>query len=449
VTAAVHASHKRFDRDVAWSAFAMLVPIAVGLVGLPIIFRNVGETVFSLFLLSYGAINFAPSLDLGVARTAQRRIAYANSVHPEDQRLLVRHSLRRALTVAILAGLAVAVLGLILFPAAGGGRPLGLAMVTGVGVGVAIYANTQRGVLEGLGAFSRSALNRAGVGVLLIGASLAASFVVRDAAVISLASLLVRFPFVWEQARAIRTVMDRRSDNPDAAREDVAAGFMRESGWFALLALLAVSMSGFDRYILIAWGGLGSEALTVFLATQDMALRAIALPTALLPALMVRLAASANPATARQLSNRLFIALQPPVIIGCLGIAWLREPIAAILYPGLARAETAASISILLFGVAGSAIAQFPMTRLVAAGRARDAAVMHLLEFALYLALAPFVIGRFGAPGAAALWSGRIWLDTVLLIGWSGIRRAERSAAAEAVLLAASGGSLSLLWWLT
>jgi O-antigen/teichoic acid export membrane protein len=444
------AAHKRFDRDVAWSAFAMLLPIAAGLAGLPIIFRNVGDTVFSLFLLSYGAINFAPSLDVGVARTAQRRIAYANSIHAEDQRLLVRHSLRRALVVAVLAGLAVAVLGLILFPAVGGRSPLGLALVTGVGVSVAIYANTQRGVLEGLGAFSRSALNRAGVGVLLIGASLAASFMVRDAAVISLASLMVRFPFVWEQSRAIRAVMDRRTDNLDAVREDVAAGFMHESGWFALLALLAVAMSGFDRYILIAWGGLGGEPLTVFLATQDMALRAIALPTALLPALMVRLAASADPATARRLSNRLFIALQPPVIIGCLGIAWLREPIAAILYPGLTRAETAASIHILLFGVASSAIAQFPITRLVAAGHARIAAVMHLVEFALYLALVPFVIGRFGALGAAALWSGRVWLDTVLLIGWSGIRRTERGAAAiEAVLLAASSGSLAIIWWLT
>lgn len=98
--ASARQARSRFDRDVAWSAFAMLVPIGVGLLALPVIFRNVGEQVFTLFLLSYGAISFAPSLDLGVSRTTQRRVAYAGTLRPDMQRNLVHYSIPRADRIA-------------------------------------------------------------------------------------------------------------------------------------------------------------------------------------------------------------------------------------------------------------------------------------------------------------------------------------------------------------
>jgi O-antigen/teichoic acid export membrane protein len=441
-------SRRRFDRDVAWSAFAMLVPIGVGLLGLPIIFHNTGETVFSLFLLSYGAISFAPSLDLGVARTAQRRIAYAHRVHTEDQWVLVRHSLRRAFGVAVALSLVVSVCALLLLPTVGGGSPIGLVVVTGLGVGVGVYANTQRGILEGLGAFSRSALNRAGLGVLLIGVPVLVSFEYPDAALLSLASLVARLPFVWEQQRAIRHVMRGREVDGGGAREDVVDGFMRESGWFALLALLAVAMSGFDRYILVGLAGLTGQALAIFLATQDMALRAVAVPAALIPALTVRLAAATEVEAIGRLSRRLFLALIPPAVAGCIVVSWLSDPVAKLLYPALPVAETSATLRILLFGVAANAIAQFPAARLIAAGRARDAACMHLLEFAVYLAAAPFLVVRYGAWGAAALWSVRTCVDAALLIGWSGFGRGERQAVLEGVCLCAGLSLLALCGWL-
>lgn len=424
----------------------MLVPICAGLLGLPVIFRNVGETVFSLFLLSFGAINFAPSLDLGISRTAQRRVAFATAGHRDDQRALISLSLSRAAAIACLAGLAVALAGLLLFPAAGGASPLWLALITGLGVGVAIYANVQRGILEGLGAFSRSALNRAAVGSLLIGASLLASFFVQDAAALSLASLIVRLPFVWEQGRAIRQATQDCDHPAPPARHDARPGFMRESGWFALLSLLAVVMSGFDRYIFIGWGGLRGQDLATFLATQDMALRAIAIPAALLPVLQVRLAQAQDPANVRKLSKRLFVTLIPLVVFGCICIALISEQVAATLYPSLPRAEAAATIRVLLLGVASSAIAQFPMARLAASGRVRDATYMHLFEFALYLAVTPMVITRYGALGAAALWSGRIWLDAVLLIARSWLC-SEHDAGRETAALVCSSAILVILWW--
>lgn len=421
-------ARNQFDRDVAWSAFAMLVPIAIGLLALPVIFRNAGEQVFTLFLLSYGAINFAPSLDLGVARTAQRRVAYAATLHPDARRTVVEHALRRAMLVAIGAMLLVVAGAVLLFPLQHGRRPLGLAIVTGMGVAVAIYANTQRGVLEGLGAFSRSALNRAGVGVMLVGAPVVVSFFLRDATVLSLASLAIRFPFAWEQQRAIRNVLHRGAAPGDAAHEDLVARFMQESGWFALLSILAVAMSGFDRYLMIGWGGLGGQQLAIFLATQDLALRAVAVPAALLPALTVRLAAGNAGEAARQMARRLFLAIVPLTVAGCMGAALLAPWVAHLLYPQLPPGETTLTIRILLVGIVANVVAQFPSTRLIATGRARDAALMHSGEFLLYLAVMPLVVGTLGAPGAAALWAGRVVLDTLLLIGWSAHVQRDRAA---------------------
>ncbi|MBD8472132.1 lipopolysaccharide biosynthesis protein [Sphingomonas sp. CFBP 8765] len=420
-------TRNKFDKDVAWSAFAMLVPIAIGLLALPLIFRNVGQQVFTLFLLSYGAINFAPSLDLGVARTMQRRVAYAAPFHVETLGALVAHSLRRATIVAMAIAVFATIGAAILFPPQHDGvARIGLPLVTGLGVSLAIYANCQRGILEGLGAFSRSALNRAAVGIMLVGAPVATSFFVRDATALSLAALVVRIPFIWEQQRAIRSTVAGRVVGEDAEREDVISGFMRESGWFALLSILAVAMSGFDRYIMIGWGGLAGQTLTTFLATQDLALRAIAVPAALLPALAVRLAASNGTAAARPLARRLFLAIVPGVMLGCIGGALISPYIVHLLYPLLPVGEASAALRILFLGIAASAVAQFPMARLVAAGRARDAALMHMGELVIYLACVPLAIGHLGAVGAAGLWSGRILLDAALLTLWSGYSQKER-----------------------
>lgn len=405
----------------------MVAPIAIGLLALPLIFRNVGQQVFTLFLLSYGAINFAPSLDLGVARTMQRRVAYAAPFHVDTLSMLVTHSLRRAAVVAMAMAVLATIGAAILFPPQHGFvARIGLPLATGLGVSLAIYANCQRSILEGLGAFSRSALNRAAVGIMLVGAPVAISFFVRDATALSLAALVVRIPFIWEQQRAIRSTVAARVAGDDAQQHDVISGFMRESGWFALLSVLAVAMSGLDRYIMIGWGGLAGQALTTFLATQDLALRAIAVPAALLPALAVRLSASNGTAMARSLARRLFVAIVPGTMLGCIGGTLLSRHIVHLLYPLLPVAEGSGALRVLFLGIAASAVAQFPMARLVAAGRARDAALMHLSELVVYLACLPLAIGHFGALGAAGLWSGRILLDAAMLTLWSGYVQKER-----------------------
>lgn len=407
----------------------MLVPIAVGFAALPLLYKNAQEQAFTLFLLFYGAMSFAPSLDLGVARTAQRRIAFAATFDIGTRSALVRHSLRTAAIISAAIGMLSVLGAAYLFPHQGNESRAALSIVTGFGVGLSIYANCQRGVLEGLGAFSRSAMNRAGVGVLLIGAPVAASFFTRDASILALAALVMRTPFLWEQQRAISAAQSFQPNDAHRAPQDLTAGFMRESGWFALLSALAVAMSGFDRYILMGWGGLSGQSLVTFLATQDLALRAIAIPSALLPALTVRLASGTNRVLTQTFSRRLFMAIVPAAILGCVASAFLSAPLIRILYPQLPVSYAAPTLNMLLLGIGASAIAQFPMARLVASARARDAAFMHLAEFALYLAVAPMVISRFGAIGAAGLWSGRIVIDAALLIGWSHIVHRDRAAS--------------------
>lgn len=408
----------------------MIVPIAAGLLALPLLLRNVHQQVFTLFLLSYGAINFAPSLDLGVARTAQRRTAYAVLLPVATQSLLIRYALRRARIVSAAVALVVMAGTAELFPR----QPsliahVALVAVTGAGVAIAIYANCQRGVLEGLGAFSRSALNRAAVGIMLVCAPLLVSFIVHDAATLSLAALLVRFPFVWEQHRAIDAALARRDAAGVVSDEDMTSGFMRESGWFALFSVLAIAMSGFDRYIMIALGGLAGQPLAIFLATQDMALRAIMLPAALLPALTVRLAAGGGDRAemTRALSKRLFFVIVPGAVAGCTIGAALSRVIVRLLYPQLPVETTAATLLVLFVGIVTAAIAQFPLNRLVSAGRARDAALTHVGEFAIYLLCIPYVITNYGAQGAAAMWSGRIVLNATILVVWSGITQDDRA----------------------
>ncbi len=69
---------------------------------------------------------------------------------------------------------------------------------------------------------------------------------------------------------------------------------------------------------------------------------------------------------------------------------------------------------VLLGGVAFNIVAYFPYTAIMASGRSDVLAKLYWIELAAYVALVWFLSSRFGAVGAAAAWSIRVIIDTLI-----------------------------------
>jgi O-antigen/teichoic acid export membrane protein len=75
------------------------------------------------------------------------------------------------------------------------------------------------------------------------------------------------------------------------------------------------------------------------------------------------------------------------------------------------------AIRILAFGVLANAVAHVPSSFIAALGRPEISARFHLLELAIHVPLAWWLITRYGVTGAALAWTIRVTFDAALLFG--------------------------------
>jgi len=366
-------------------------------------------------------ISFAPSFDLGVSRTALRRMASLQDGCAGARLRLARECLRRAWIVGGVIGavLGTAALGLVLssdpFAATWRSASAPLACAA-LGVPVAVVANTQRSLLEALRQFSAAAGVRIGLGVLTVLVPLALTLGTVRVEVLVLSLVVLRALAYLHQAKLLANLgLVGREDAPEQASR--RGGSWTESLWYALLGMLGLAMSGFDRFV-VAWlGGASAERLAVLLAPQDVALRVITLPAALVPALLVRMAVTTSATMAnRALVTRLFWVVGGGVFVttalaSATATAWVPP-----LFQAVDAREVTAVTQVLLIGVFSNAIAQFPFVNLISQGLVKDVALCHAVELPFFLLAVPVLVEQYGMVGAAACWSGRIVGDTMLVL---------------------------------
>ncbi len=417
----------RFRSDAAWSAAGTALPGVLGALIVPLLLERLGPAPFAMFALCVAVISFAPSFDFGIARTALRRMAALQGGDVAAQLQLSHECLRRAWVIGTIAGalLAAAALGLGLSSgpfAESWSAAITPLTVAALGVPVAIVANTQRSLLEGLRQFSASAGLRIALGVLTVLVPLALTAWTKRVEVLALSLVMLRAVAYFHQASLLAKLgLGRRFGNvhAHAGRRN---GFWTESLWYAALGLLALLMSGFDRFVVAGLGGVSAEQLAILLAPQEIALRVTALPAALVPALLVRVVVINSVSVAHMgLVTRLFWLVGGAVFT----ITALTSVMATAWVPALFRTvdsrEVIAITQVLLIGVFSNAIAQFPCANLLARGLVKDLALCHAAELPFFLVAVVVLVEHYGMLGAAACWSGRIVADTVLLLWRSNV----------------------------
>jgi O-antigen/teichoic acid export membrane protein len=416
-------SMSRFRSDALWSALGTLLPMAIGVAAVPILLRTLDSSIFAIYLLGLAIISLCPNLDFGVSRAAFRHVAAEVGGDIRVIQGWAAHAMRRSLWVGVVVSLCLGVL-------LGGVAVLGVLpdkmvkqawlaiAVTLMGVTPAIMANTQRAILEGARLFSSSATARVALGIASAIAPIALSLFTKNVVWLCAVAVLFRVIILWHQHRVLLREFLLAPDWKDTQDPDEkSSGFLAESRWYALQAPLALLMSGYDKIIVLILSGLGIEQLAGFIIPQEIALKVVILPAAIIPAVMVRLASErGSEVNARRLVEPLFYRMSGVVFIYCAVGSFFARLLVDLFFHALDPQVVVPVVNILVLGIFSSAISQFPMAGLTARGWIRPPTLMQAVEFPLFVVALYITLARLGVIGAAWVWSLRIIFDTFGLL---------------------------------
>lgn len=408
--------------NVAWNLAGTVLPLAVGLVTIPLLLAVLGIERFGLLSLIWILTGYFGLLDLGMSRALTKLVA-ENAGSAADTRLA------RDVWTGLGAMSAVGLAGALVLGAAANWLARALlnipeSMQTETvraiwflvpSIPVTIAAAGLRGVMEGLHLFRLANLIRMPLAALTFLAPLAVALITPDLALISASLLGVRIlGLIAHWVACVRALPAlARPQLPDSGVARLLLGF---GGWLTVTNVVGPLMTYLDRFVV---GAVADMAAVAHYATPyDLVTKLLLVPFALSGVLFPVFSGAlqhgtAAPAALMTRSLAAVFAVIFPVVVVMVAFAregmglWLGDEFASHSYRVLQW---------LAAGVLVNAMAQVPFAYLQSAGRPDWIAKLHLAELPLYLAVLWWLLATVGIVGAAIAWTGRVVVDAIALL---------------------------------
>lgn len=193
----------------------------------------------------------------------------------------------------------------------------------------------------------------------------------------------------------------------------------RFGGWFALSSSAGGALDTGDRLIIATL--LGGAPAAWYAISHSAVTRIRTLPTATMRTLFPRISASgADSGSEVEVSFRALSLILVPA--ACMGM-FLIDPIFRIWVGTEIAAHATPLAQIMLAGLFANSLAFMPLVALMAGGQAKRAALILIGQVPVYLGLMWLTITHYGIEGAAVVWSLRLYVDWLLLVGAAGMWR--------------------------
>lgn len=415
------ASRRSITRNTILNLAGLGIPLVVGVAVMPIIIRNLGETRFGLLGLTLALLEYSGLFDFGLGLATTKHVAERLARGDgEVSRLIVGSVLSQVMFGCIggalfALGAPILVDQVFVIPDAMKAEALSVFRILALMIPATLLLMSLRGILEAAHRFDLSNAIRIPGSV--------ASFVIPAAAAsagYSLPAIMVMLLItrlivcLVTIAAAKRAIPDLRWQIPDdwaMLRPLLAFG-----GWMSVSNVISPLLIYLDRFLLGALIGLA--AVGYYTAPFDGVIRLLIVPGSLVSALFPSVsgmnalgdAESLTRVFSKAVRNISLILAGPALALILFGPAILR------LWLGDAfAAQGGLAIRILAFGVLANAVAHVPSSFIAALGRPEISAKFHLLELAIHVPLAWWLITRYGVAGAALAWTIRVTFDAALL----------------------------------
>lgn len=418
---------RRIGAPVLITLFSLVLPLAMAAWSVPLIIEKLGVVRFGALTLIWGVFGYFSLFDFGIGKALTKRVAESRPDSPQAA-VAVRVGLLLLLGLGVVAGLVIAGCYPLLrnsgLAKGAEGSPEFFRSIVWLALGMPLLlAGTGlRGVLEGLGRFTSPAIARIilGITIFALPVPLLAIWPTLDVLVIGLVAgrALTLVTQGWSCRGTLLMALRARGTRAEV-REILGFG-----GWMMLSNLVSPLMVYADRFV-IAASAVASQ-LAYYTTPFELVTRLLVLPasvtTVLFPLMAREQGADRHQVAGRMMARGMLatlLVLLPVVIAGSLFagdfLAWWLNPE----FAALAVAPTV----LLCWGVLLNSLAQFPFSYLLSMGRARQIAILHLVELPAYFVSLPWFLETWGIVGAAIAWVARVAIDLLALLALSAIMR--------------------------
>ena len=413
-------SGSRLAKNTLWNVLGQGVPLLVGLGAIPILIHGLGTDRFGVLTIAWMIIGYFSIFDFGLGRaltklTAEKLGAGKIKEIPE----LVWTALLLMGVLGVVGGFVIAgmshwlVYEVLNVPAELREETLHAFYLLALSIPLVIGTVGLRGVLEAYQRFGLVNAIRLPLGLwTFIGPVVALQFseslypVVATLVAGRLVALVVHFGLCFHVVPALQKgmVIKRRLISP----------LISFGGWMTLSNIVGPVMVYMDRFLI---GAIISMAAVAYYTTPyEVVTKLWMIPIALVGVLFPAFSSTfANDkAATKNLFDRgtkyIFIAMFPIMLVI---MTFAYEGLE--LWLGTEFAENGFTIlQWLTVGVFVNSLARVPFALIQGAGRPDIIAIAHLLELPLYLVLLWWLLKVYGIEGAAAAWTIRIIIDTVI-----------------------------------
>ncbi len=417
-------SRMSLKTSTVWNLIGSLTPMALGLVTIPYLIRQIGVEAFGILTLIWSLIGYFSVFDFGIGRALTQQVSTHRSERMTTEiPALVKRGLQLMLVTGTLGGIvlvgAAHQLGHRWLNVSAALRDItaGCLLIAAVGIPLTTVTSGLKGVLEGYEDFRVSSILRLLLGVLNFGLPAITALVLGPSLAYMVSSLVVArllilvAHVVAVHGRVSVVVIARVA----SSRLERTTALLRFGAWMTASNIIGPLMVTADRFVISFV--LGASVVAYYTVPFDLILRLLIIPAALTAALFPRFAYlfRRDRADVRALYRRshsvVLAGMSAICLVMAVGSRWGLSH-----WVGQAFAERSWTIgSVLTVGLLFNSVAQVPHTALQAAGDVKITSLVHLGEFVAYVPTLFLALRFFGLPGAAIVWVVRSTVDYALL----------------------------------
>lgn len=408
-----------------WNLFGSLFPMLVGILTIPFLIQNLGVEKFGVLSIIWALIGYFSIFDFGIGRALTHGVA---SKRAENSKIsdysFIRVGLNATLFSGVVGGVILALISKILaynwLNASIGLRAelFESILYASIGIPFVTYTSGLKGIIEGYEKFKSINIIKSTLGLLnFLLPVLSVIFIGKSLTSIVIVLVIIRiFVFIWHII-ILRRIIDLSEifilgSNKDEKRDYSVYKF---GAWMTLSNILSPLMVTADRFFISYL--LGASVVAYYTVPFDLAIRALIIPAAFTTALFPKFAALCQISTAdaketyieskaKTFYIMLFMSLLM-ILLSKLGLSlWINDSFAQ---------KSWIILVIISIGVFFNGIAQVPHTLLQASGNVKITAIVHSIEFVIYIISLFVFLKLFGIVGAALTFLFRVLLDYLIL----------------------------------
>ena len=398
----------------------LAIPIIVAIYCIPILIKELGDAKFGMLTLIWAFVGYFSFFDFGIGRALTQQLAV---VLAEKDFLKVPSLIGTSLYLMMILGLTGALLIIAIiyslsnhdFFLKNESDFLWSFVIMAAALPLIILSAGFRGVLEAINEFAIINWIRLPLGIFTFLAPLIVlSLGYSDLRWICLSLVFARFiACIANGYFAIK----RCPYGNEKLKFDQSwiKKILFNGGWITVSNLVSPAMGYLDRFIIAAT--VSAAAVAYYVTPQEIVLKIGVIPGALtaviFPAFAANFISSIKESQKLFLNSTLlifYVVLPVSVFFSIFSYEflkiWISEDFSKNAY---------VLFSVFSLGILINSMAHIPFTAIQASGNSKLTAIIHLIEFPVFIFLMYFMIERYGILGASICWIMRILFDTFLM----------------------------------